>query len=211
MGWWRPDIKEHGIGPTGTERIKVWISVLLFWWSRLPSTYEVRWGVVLDPLLGLRCVQDGWTAPHSHNPPRTSPRSLSVIWRIPWAPFPVQLLLTLTHITHTKANEVTQVSLKNSELNVCICWCLSLNKVQFICSASHIPCIRRSHGASLARWNRWATSETCCFNLFWALRGCAERPLTSVRGLIIGPVYFYCFISDASEVADGVLWPETCF
>lgn len=105
-GGWRPNIKQRGIGPTGTERIKVWISVLLFWGGRLPSTYEVRWGVVLDPLLGLRCVQDGWTAPHSRNPPWNSPQSLAVIRRMPRERFQVRLLLTLTH---TKATEVTQL------------------------------------------------------------------------------------------------------
>lgn len=78
--------------------------------GRLPSTYEVRWGVVLDPLLGLRCVQDGWTAPRSRNPLGmfNSPESLALVWRIPWEPF---------HVSHAHTRERTHNIIKQSTIN----------------------------------------------------------------------------------------------
>lgn len=149
------------------------------------------------PLLGRRCVQDGWTAPHSPPPPWNSPQPLAVIRRMPRERFHVRLLT----LTHTKATEVTQLP-ENQRASL----------MMFVIKQRtlHLLCFVHSMRALIPQgeprwWNHWFTSATCCFDLFWALRGCAERPLTSVRGSIIGPVYFYCFISDASEVADGVL------
>lgn len=91
-----------------------------------------------------------------------------------------------------------------------------LRSLMFVITQStiHLFCFTHSVHASIPQ-DEFVESllyiSYLLFHLFWALRARAERPLTSLRGFLIEPVYFYYFISDASEVADNMLWPETCF
>lgn len=112
---------------------------------------------------------------------------------------------TLTHNTH-KLNQVTQLTqwpkIQQTTTNV-----LFLNRTQFISSALHILYMCPSHRVSL--WNHWSPAVTLL--IYSGCSECVQRDPWPLWGFIIGPVYFYYFISDASEVPDNMLGPETVF